>query len=378
MTKIANNKVLMAESSDIYHDYRVQKEASSLASAGYAVTVLGFRSQIHEQRDNDFNFKIFTLPVVSRDHRLLRNTSIAFNILVINLFIVFHKVGFYHAHNTFFLLGMFIASKLHGGKFIYDAHEVQWELGKIPSLLERFFIKKTDAVINVSYGRKIAQARRYGIKEEKIELISNYPILKSVDENLNKRKKVDFLRMVFSGGFSIENNRLDLLLQSLVGTPNVYLDFLAFGYGNSKTTISKLINQLELHDRVKFLPLVSPDEVVSVLSKYDIAVDLTTNPNNEIYLRYCSRNKMYEALAAGLPILCSEIESYVKEFVNKGVALSVDANSIYSITEGLKYFISNSEKMLKMKKKALQLSKSQYNWKHEEKKLIELYNSFER
>ena len=373
MTKIANNKVLMAESSDIYHDYRVQKEASSLASAGYDVTVLGFRSQIHEQHDNGFNFKILTLPVVSRDHRLLRNICIAFNILVINLFIVFHRVRFYHAHNTFFLLGMYIASKLHGGKFIYDGHEVQWESGKLPSLLERFFIKKTDAVINVSYGRKIAQASRYGIAAEKIKIISNYPIVKSLDVKLKEKNDVDSLRMVFSGGFNIETNRLDLLLKSLVGIPNVYLDFLAFGYGNSKITISKLINQLELHDRVKFLPLVSPSEVISVISEYDVAVDLTINPQNKISLRYCSRNKMYEALAAGLPILCSNIESYIEEFVKRGVAIGVEPEDIESIRKGVKYFINNPAKILNMKKNAINLSKIHYNWTTQEAKLVELY-----
>jgi len=41
-----NKNILMAESSDIYHDYRVQKEASSLASAaGYALTVLDFQEK---------------------------------------------------------------------------------------------------------------------------------------------------------------------------------------------------------------------------------------------------------------------------------------------------------------------------------------------
>ena len=42
---IESKNILMAESSDIYHDGRVQKEANTLSQNGYEVIVYGFRSK---------------------------------------------------------------------------------------------------------------------------------------------------------------------------------------------------------------------------------------------------------------------------------------------------------------------------------------------
>ena len=57
----------MAESSDIFHDYRVQKEAYSLATNGYPVTVFNFRP--HKARDT-LNF-LFIDCVISLFIRIL-------------------------------------------------------------------------------------------------------------------------------------------------------------------------------------------------------------------------------------------------------------------------------------------------------------------
>jgi len=55
-----NKKVLMAESSDIYHDSRVQKEAISLSNNGYKVIVLGFRSKLKVKVKNKFIFPFYS------------------------------------------------------------------------------------------------------------------------------------------------------------------------------------------------------------------------------------------------------------------------------------------------------------------------------
>ena len=89
---------------------------------------------------------------------------------------------------------------------------------------------------------------------------------------------------------------------------------MAFGYGNSEEKIKKIIKSNNLTDRIEFIPLVKPSQVVNEISKYDIAVNFLVNPKNLISYKYHGINKMYEYLHAGLPILCSEMPSFKNDF----------------------------------------------------------------
>lgn len=364
--------VIMAERSDIYRDARVQKEATSLANNNYKVEVWGFRGTWKKEKVK-YNFKLVTFPVVSRRFRILRNIHMALNIFIISLVILWKKAEYYHAHNTMFLLAMYIASKLHKGRFIYDSHEVQWERSRIEAFIEKVFIHKADKLINVSEGRAKIQSERYNLPGDKICVIANYPVISNSCYEM-KSKYCDELNCIFSGGFTLDNNRLDNLLLAINETPNINLDLLSFGYGKSRYELAELIESLDLTDRVRFLPLVTADKVIDTISSYDFAVNLLTNKKNLVALKYPAINKMYEYLAAGLPILTSKLPLFITEFEKKGVGISVDPEDIDSIKKGLEYFQINSDKIVSMKQKALELSKSKYNWKTQEKILLDLYS----
>ena len=53
-------------------------------------------------------------------------------------------------------------------------------------------------------------------------------------------------------------------------------------------------------------------------------------------------NKVYEYLLAGLPILCSNMPSFIEEFENNNVGKSVNPYDIDSIKKGIKFFVDRS------------------------------------
>ena len=365
--------VIMAERSDIYRDARVQKEATSLANNNYNVEVWGFRSKWRKEKVK-LNFRLVTFPVVSRRFRILRNINMALNILIISFVILLKKADFYHAHNTIFLVAMFISSKLHQGKFVYDCHEVQWELSRLAGFLERIFIQRADKIINVSEGRARAQSARYHVSMKRITVIFNYPVIysKRFEPQLNYNNS---LHCIFSGGFTLSNNRIDNFVKAIEEVQEIRFSLLSFGYGESQYTLKKLINKLHLTERVQFLQLVPADQVIETISKHDFAVNLLTNHNDLVTYNYPAINKMYEYLAAGLPVLVSQLPSFIDEFVKEGVGIAVDPDNVDSIKEGLNFFLQNRDTILSMKRKALELSRSRYNWETQEKKLLALYKS---
>ena len=365
-------KVIMAERTDIYHDSRVLKEAKSLADEGYDVSVYGFRAKLKIDRHRRYNFNIISFPLISRKYRLLRNISMFIYISIINIIIILKKANFYHAHNTMFLIGMYISSKLHRGKFIYDSHEVQWECTKADEILERMFIHKADIIICVSYGIAKEVSKRYSIPTGKVSVISNYPYV----NNTKLYKKIideDNIEFIYSGGISTENITNFLYAIKEIKNLSIYLQ--CFGTGNSENELKQLIQDLKINNKVKFIPLVAPEKINEIISKYDVAFNLPTNPNNKIAYNYSSSNKMYQYLSAGLPILCSQLAIYQEDFVNNGVAISVNAKDVESIRKGIIKFIENPKLITDMREKAIEISKTIFNWQTQENKLLDMYEN---
>lgn len=364
-------KIIMAESSDIFHDGRVLKQAQTLTEDGYKVLIYGFRNQ--KTKRTNYPFKIISFPIFSKKYIYLRKTSIIINILLINIILLFKKSDFYHSHNTMFLPSMYLANKIFRGKLIYDSHEVQWELNFISKILEFLFIKKADKVINVSKGRADAQISRYGLNPKIVTVISNYP-KPSEDINYRSLNNNFKLNIVFSGGFDLSDNKLDNLVLAMKQLKDCKLFLMAFGYGQSEEKIKKIIKSNNLTDRIEFIPLVKPSQVVNQISKYDIAVNFLVNPKNLISYKYHGINKMYEYLHAGLPILCSEMPSFKNDFEKNNVGKCVDVFDIKSIIDGINFFM-NYENLKTMKQLSRKVAYEKFNWSSEKIKLKKLYNN---
>lgn len=369
------HRVMMAESSDIYHDYRVQKEAQSLAQVGWEVTVMGFRAWGRPAIQPSSSYRTLTLPIAPRTHRHLRNLTIIVNSLLINLGLLFRRAEVYHAHNTMFLMGMWLAARLHGGRFIYDAHEVQWEHGRMLAWLERRFIRRADGLINVAPGRARAVAERYGLDVERITIVANYPVVSTTAPPRSYQLPSGRLRLVYSGGYDLGSNRLDLLLHAMTTVPEFELHLIAFGYRDSESRLRRLAEELELGPRVTFHPLVRPDEVMDAVAVYDVAVNMLTNPRDHLSIRHSSVNKMYEYMAAGMPTLCSNLDSFVTEFVATGAAVAVDATDVADIARGLSTLVANRKSLLEMSVRAHELARTRFNWATQERQLRQLYSS---
>jgi glycosyltransferase involved in cell wall biosynthesis len=236
------------------------------------------------------------------------------------------------------------------------------------------YIHKADGLINVSPGRVKVCSERFGIPEDQFTIISNYPLVDPDDEPV-AHPTGDPIQMIFSGGYDLSSNRLDVLLEAMARVEGVDLNLMAFGYRDGHEVMCKLIEKYNLSSRVRFLPLVRPDEVMSNVAKYDLAVNLLTNPQDHVSIRYCSTNKMYEYLAAGMPVLCSDLDSFVEELGEPGAAFVVKAENVDDMERGLREIVASGDRLPAMGEIALRLARETYNWGTQEENLVELYES---
>lgn len=84
-------------------------------------------------------------------------------------------------------------------------------------------------------------------------------------------------------------------------------------------------------------------------------------------------NKMFEYMAAGIPVIASDFPLWQKIISENKCGVCVDPTNIQAIADAINSFIANNEIAQQMGENGRKAVEEKFNWKVEEKKLIELY-----
>ena len=83
--------------------------------------------------------------------------------------------------------------------------------------------------------------------------------------------------------------------------------------------------------------------------------------------------KMYEFMAAGLPVVASDFPLWRKIIEGNLCGISVDPKSPEAVRNACVELLENPEKAHKLGRNGQKAVDEKYNWANEERKLIELY-----
>lgn len=122
-------------------------------------------------------------------------------------------------------------------------------------------------------------------------------------------------------------------------------------------------------EKVKYLGIVSPQEIYSYIKIADIGiVTYLPFPNHVTALP----TKPFEYMAGGLPMLMSNFDYWQKVFGEIGTF--VDPTDSKQIANSIKEMLSNPERLDQISKKSIELIETEYSWNKERLRLFELYN----
>jgi glycosyltransferase involved in cell wall biosynthesis len=271
------------------------------------------------------------------------------------------------------------ASKLKNIPLIYDAHELYPEQAIFPeerrafySLVEKEFIQYPDLVITVNTSIAQEMASRYNIIKPEV-------ILNAVDapEVFDINQKYNYFRenlpitqeqkiVLFQGGYS-PNRNLELFVKSAthIQDESIVLVLMGFGdFGKELEAIAK--EDKTINKKVFFFPAVDQ----SVLLEYSASADVGIIPYPHIDLNsyYCTPNKLFEFIQAGLPMIANdspELNRFVKE--NK-IGYSKRIETEQDIAQMIDTYFQEKTDY----KRAITEARNKINWKEEEKTFIEL------
>lgn len=273
-------------------------------------------------------------------------------------------------------------AKANGAKLVYDSHELfaEQEFSEKEKRrwrgIEDAYIGDADCVITVNSSISAELEKRYGLQKVHVILNAERPYQANL-ENVNgvrHRLCLDEHAIIglFQGGLSAGRN-LETLVRAmqLVNIPNLHLVFL--GNGQIAASLSHVAAELGLSGRVHFLAAVPQNELLGVTASADFGI-IPYQPNC-LNTYYCTPNKLFEFIAAEVPMVASDLPELRRFVGSKGIGLIGDLSSPAAAAQILSAIASDADSRKTFRQRIGDLRK-EISWDVEGPKFAQLLARF--
>ena len=292
----------------------------------------------------------------------------------------------FHAHDLNTLIGAYAAARKWGANLIYDSHELYLERNRFEPYnpagkwmrkkVEAYLIRRSDHVITVNDSLARMLADTYKVQLPTV--IMNTPSLEKVSppsQYVSLRRAIgiqdDYDVLLYSGSITF-NRGLENLIESLVYLPHCFLVLMGYSNNRYENKLRAIAAEKGVASRLAFFGPVPTDEVTLYASSANLGVAPIENVCLSYY--YCSPNKLFEYLLAGLPVICSDLPEMRQIIDEYGVGTTFDPSVPKDIARAAMEIFEAPEKWRDIKKKTDAVA-STYNWENESSKLIDIYQS---
>ncbi|MBX8539434.1 glycosyltransferase [Pseudomonas cichorii] len=278
-------------------------------------------------------------------------------------------------------LGRTLAAEF-SARLVYDSHELYCEQefsraqGRSWALIEQRHIGACDLVITVNPSIAKELEQRYGLKD--VQVIHNAERVLPLGTRswyLHDCFNIphSHLILLFQGGLSAGRHLPELInAMLLVKLKTVHLVLL--GDGQLGSALCAQIKRLGLEQRVHLHAAVPQSDLLAITASADAGVI----PYQAICLNnfYCTPNKLFEFIAAGLPILASDLPELRRIVSETGIGQVTDLSSVSSMAEGIDNFFQDHDQLQEWRDN-LSNVREQFSWQVEGARLKVMYERFQ-
>ena len=369
-----NKKIANVVLSDFTNDSRVLKISKSLTEFGYGSTVVAMHNSGLLKDEVVQGLKIHRVKLISRPWPKWKPIQF-FKYLefLVKAVITYRKVDIIHCNDLNALpVGLLIKLFGRDKKVVYDCHEYETEVNglkgfekSVKKWFERKLIRYADVVITVSDSIANDYSCLYGIP--KPHLVLNCP-------PYQEQSKHDFFRetlgirsnqtiFLYQGGLG-KGRGIELLLEAFSDLDSDTNVLVCMGYG----PLEDLIRERAKQQRTIYFHLaVSPDVLLSYTSSVDYGIlfyeDTCLNH------RYCSPNKIFEYMMAGLPVLTSNLFEMKRLVEAEGVGIVAEENTVDGFRQAVHASLQQNYAAIQQN---VFSARKKYCWEEQEKVLKEI------
>lgn len=375
------------------HDARVLKEAQTLQAAGYQLCVYAVHqpgvTKEQEFLEDGIEVRRIKAGAAKATHQkqgyLKKVTFLSAMHKIIQrswwhiatlCSIVYRRPNVVHAHDVNTLPTAWLASRLAGAKLVYDAHEISTSregynsIRKWVARVEAYLMPKADGVITTTDMRAKYFARAYKVPRPLV--LQNRPRYKAHTKTNKIREQLGLSNekpiVIYQGGLQ-QGRGLELLVEAAFQVPGAYFVFV--GSGHLTNRLKVLVAELNLQDRVFFIPAVLLAELPAYTASADLGVQLLENTCFNHYTT--DSNKLFEYIHAGLPVVATDFPEIRKVIDEHKVGLLVPEGDLSEIVKVLNSLIESQETRRQFAERSLLVAKD-LSWEEQESSLIKLYN----
>ena len=355
--------IIVSVTNDLTTDQRVEKVCETLFANNYNVVLIGR--------------KLKTSVPISRKYKTTRMSLIfnkgflfyaEYNIRLF-LKLLFLKKDIVVSNDLDTLLSNYLISKLQSKIIIYDSHELFTE---IPELIHRPRIKRIWESLEKRILPKLKNcytvcdsiATYYKEKyNTSFQVIRNLPKTKNSIPGIlpfTTDKKI----ILYQGAINIGRG-LELMIETME-----YLEdyvFVIIGSGDIINELKETAKKSVERNKVHFSGKLTPTEMDKLTPLADIGISLEEDLG--LNYRFALPNKLFDYLHAEIPVLISNLPEMKKIIDIYKFGEVVYDRDPKSLAKQIQQFPlkKHSEEILEAKKSL--------NWKHEEEKLISIYQN---
>jgi glycosyltransferase involved in cell wall biosynthesis len=347
-------------------DHRIlHKECASLVEAGYDVTLIAPHTD--NVTVSGVSVVALRVPARNRFERMLRRPRAAYHAAVAL------DADVYHFHDPDFLpYGVRLARA--GKRVIYDAHEdvrtqVRYKdwlprpsrgpVARAVARLEAACVAQVDAVVTPS----LAARARLAPYQPNAVLVANYPRLEQIVPAVSWDGRSQ--AACYVGGITRLRGATVLVDAMAHADAELYM-----AGAISPPVLRDALERSAGWPRVRYLGRVAPEDVPALLARARVGViPLQPIPN----YRDAYPVKLFEYLAAGLPVVATDVPRWREVLETHDCGICVPANSPRSLGEALMTLLHDDDRARAMGERARRAAEQHYSWQSQADALVALY-----
>ena len=364
--------VVMLLRNPFTHDSRVEKEARTLIGAGYRVSVVADAAEGLPSRERRDGIEVRRL-----DRRVRRIPGLRFVVHEARLARALRaqKPDILHAHDSNALIAVGVAARSLGVPFVYDAHDL-WlgrprrERGRLYFALNHLLYRLVEgllvprAAVTFTVSEPIARHLRRRYRLRRVEMVPNYPEPGTPGARSELRSLVGGgsighrgVLVLYLGGL-MAGRGLEQLVDAIGLAPSTELAIL--GDGPLAPDLLRRAAGVGAADRVHLLAPVAPEEVTAYAASADIGVSPIV-PSCLNY-RYSLPNKLFQYMAAGIPVVASDLPQVREVVEGTGCGVVVDTTRPAAIARAIERLAGDPGEARAMGVRGRAAVEERYHW----------------